>query len=143
MTTKNSLSFAEMKKMSSHELREAIWQGMSEQNRQTLAERYGENLELGLTLLAKDYLDGARLNVEYLGVPEDAQYVPFDDHVTIYLLYLFLEEKKKLVKTIEKIIENARDFDDFVHLLKENGVKFEDFINLLKGKLEDDEDGDD
>lgn len=143
MTTKNSLSFAEMKKMSPHELREAIWQGMSEQNRQTLAERYGENLELGLTLLAKDYLDGARLNVEYLGVPEDAQYVPFDDHVTIYLLYLFLEEKKKLVKTIEKIIENARDFDDFVHLLKENGVKFEDFINLLKGKLEDDEDGDD
>lgn len=143
MTTKNSLSFAEMKKMSPHELREAIWQGMSEQNRQTLAERYGENLELGFTLLAKDYLDRARLNVEYLGVPEDAQYVPFDDHVTIYLLYLSLEEKKKLVKTIEKIIENARDFDDFVHLLKENGVKFEDFINLLKGKLEDDEDGDD
>lgn len=82
--TKKSLSLAEMEKMGYPELRETIWRGLSEKNRQALAERYGEKLELGLTLLAKDYLDGARLS----GLPEDEQYVTFDEIVPIYLHYL-------------------------------------------------------
>ena len=79
--TKNSLSLAEMEKMGYPELREAIWRGLSEQNRQALAERHGVNLEQGLTLLAMDYMEGARLS----GLPEDEQYVTFDEYVTYYL----------------------------------------------------------